>query len=197
VSAPSKVPSSRADQMIDARRAEAAVKRARVAAALEEMAGEGTPITFAGVARAAEVSTWLVYAPGVRQAVEAARARQSSNPHLPARQRHGQDPDSATATDLALARAEIARLRAERDEQRRQLSLALGARMDEMAKADLVARLDELARHNAQLVAAAAQHRSDDAALKARVVELEDDLAAARTSLRRMIRTENSAPARP
>ena len=44
---------------------------------------------------------------------------------------------------------------------------------------------------------AAAQHRSDAAALKARVVELEDDLAAARTSLRRMIRTENLAPARP
>jgi len=145
----------------------------------------------------AEVSTWLVYAPGMRQAVEAARARQSSNPHLPARQRHGPDPNPATTTDLALARAEIARLRAERDEQRRQLSLALGARMDDLAKADLVARLDELARHNTDLAAALARQQSEGAALKGRVVELEDDLAAARTSLRRMIRTENSAPVRP
>ena len=183
--------------MIDARRAEAAVKRARVAAALEEMAGEGTPITFAGVARAAEVSTWLVYAPGVRQAVEAARARQSSSPHLPAPKRHGPDPSPATATDLALARAEIARLRSERDEQRRQLSLALGGRMDDLAKADLVARIDEVTRHNTDLAAALARQQSEGAALKARVVELEDDLAAARTSLRRMIRAENSAPVRP
>lgn len=183
--------------MINARRAEATLKRARVAAALEEMAADGTPITFAGVARAAEVSTWLVYAPGVRQDVEAARTRQSTHPDPPTRQRHGQNPGSASATDLALARAEIARLRAEHDEQRRQLALALGTRLDDMAKADLVTRLDELARHNAQLVAAVAQHRSDDAALKARVIELEDDLAAARTSLRRMIRAENSAPARP
>jgi chromosome segregation ATPase len=101
------------------------------------------------------------------------------------------------STDLALARAEIARLRAECGEQRRQLALALGARMDDMAKADLVARVDELARHNTDLAAALARQQSESAALKARVVELEDDLAAARTSLRRMIRTESSAPARP
>jgi hypothetical protein len=160
------------------------------------MANDGTTITFAEVARLAEVSTWLVYARGVREAIEAARAGQSSRKD-PAVRRPGQSPDPSTATDLALARAEIARLRAERTEQQRQLSLALGARMDDVAKSDLVARVDELTRHNAQLATAAAQHQSDNAALKSRVVELEDDLGAARTSLRRMIRAENLPPGRP
>ena len=180
--------------MIDARRAAAAAKRERIVVALEQMAAEGEPITFAGVARAAGVSTWLVYAPGVRDAIEAARARQGDHarPAAPP-QRH----TPGLSTDLALARAEIARLRAEHGEQRRQLSLALGARMDDLAKADLVARVDELTRHNTDLAAALARQRSESAALTARVVELEDDLAAARTSLRRMIRAESSAPARP
>jgi len=182
---------SRADAMIGARRAEATTKRAGVLAALEAMAAEGTPITFASVARRAGVSTWLVHAAGVREAVEAARARQGP---LRAAGRQPVRDTPRVATDLALARAEIGRLRAERDTQQHQLSLALGSRMDDLAKADLVARVDELTRHNADLEAALARRQSESADLEARVGELEDDLAAARTSLRRMIRAENLAP---
>jgi chromosome segregation ATPase len=174
--------------MIEARRADARTKRQRVAVALEQVAAQGTPITFAEVARAAGVSSWLVYAPGLREVIEAARARQSTQP---AAERSGRPGGPGLSTDLALARAEIARLRAERDEQRRQLSLALGARMDDLAKADLLARLDELTHHNGELAAALSEAQTEAATLGARIVELEDDLAAARTSLRRMIRAEN------
>ncbi len=174
------------DQMIDARRHDSTTKRSRVLATVEKMLREGRPITFASVAREAKVSTWLVYAPGLREAVEEHRARQSDRATT---ERRPQREASGDATDLALARAEITRLRAERNEQQRRERLALGSKLDDIAKADLLARLDELTRHNSEVLADAARQGSENHVLQARVVELEDDLAAARTSLRRMIRT--------
>lgn len=176
------------DQMIDARRHDSTTKRSRVLATVEKMLREGRPITFASVAREAKVSTWLVYAPGLREAVEEHRARQSDRATT---ERRPQREASGDATDLALARAEITRLRAERNEQQRRERLALGSKLDDIAKADLLARLDELTRHNSEVLADAARQRSENHVLQARVMELEDDLAAARTSLRRMIRTGN------
>jgi chromosome segregation ATPase len=179
----------KAAHMIDARRRDSATKRARIVAALERLQDQDMPITFVGVARQADVSTWLVYAPGIRERIEKARAQQRI---------HGTDPDPRDAatrgldTDLALARAEIRKLRAERDHQRQQLRLALGARMDNLAKADLVTRVEELTHTNTELAATVEKHRRDNDNLHARITELEDDLAAARTSLRRMIRAENS-----
>jgi chromosome segregation ATPase len=181
----------RATGMIHARRRDSDTKRARVRVTLEQMLSEGTPITFAQVARQAKVSTWLVYAPGIRETIDDARTRQHTQdataPQPSSRVRDLQ-------TDLALARAEITRLRTEREQHHHQLRLALGARMDHLAKADLLARIDELTRTNADLAASAAQHQSDNQTLKTRITELEDDLAAARTSLRRMIRAENLPP---
>ena len=170
--------------MVAARRADSQTKRAAVLAAIDELACEAAPITAAAVARRAKVSTWLVYTPELRAAVAAAQARRTDEPAK------GPTP-AAVATDLALARAEIARLRAERDRQSHQLRLALGARVDQLNKADLAERVDELTRHNRQLSAELAQAQGDARRLQARVTELEDDLTAARTSLRRMIRAEN------
>ncbi|MGH9157660.1 MAG: DUF6262 family protein [Acidimicrobiales bacterium] len=178
---------SRAEAMVATRRADSQAKRARVAEAIDHMLGERAPITFAAVARRARVSPWLVYAPGVREAVDAARRRPAGAgpPFEP-----GPRPAGLT-TDLALAREEIARLRAERDGQRRQLQLALGARIDDAAKADLRRRVEELNGRNRDLAAEAAQLRAENDKLQARITEVEDDLSAARTSLRRMIRVEN------
>lgn len=174
--------------MIQARRRDSDTKRARVLATLERMRDNDIPITFASVARQAGVSTWLVYAPGIREHIDQARTHQ-----------HRQPPpepacDSLTCglhTDLALARAEIKSLRAEREQHQHQLRLALGARMDNLAKTDLIARVDELTQANTELAASVAQHLSDNQMLRARITELEDELTAARTSLRRMIRAEN------
>ena len=49
-------------------------KRRRVLAALTAMETAGQPITAAAVATAAGVSTWLVYADGIREHLDAARA---------------------------------------------------------------------------------------------------------------------------
>jgi len=174
--------------MIQARRRDSDTKRARVLTTLERMRDNDIPITFASIARQAGVSTWLVYAPGIREHIDQARTHQHRRPPSePA----GDSVTRGLHTDLALARAEIKSLRAEREQHQRQLRLALGARMDNLAKTDLVARVDELTQANTELAASVAQHLSDNQALRARITELEDDLAAARTSLRRMIRTEN------
>jgi chromosome segregation ATPase len=56
---------------------------------------------------------------------------------------------------------------------------------------DLTTRIGELTRHNQQLADQASHAAADSQALRTRIAELEADLAAARTSLRRMIRDEN------
>ncbi len=174
--------------MLGARHRDSEIKRARVLVTVERMLNEGTPITFAAVSRQAKVSTWLVYAPGIREAVTDARSQQHARHHT---QPAPEPNEQGLRTDLALARAEITRLRSERDHQQQQIRLALGARLDDIAKADLVARVDELTRHNTDLAATVTQLGSANHALQTRVRELEDDLAAARISLRRMIHTEN------
>lgn len=180
--------------MVAARRADSLTKRARVLAAIDQLVAEATPITVAAVARRARVSTWLVYNPELRQAVTAAQARRPDKTG-------GAPAAAATATDLALARAEITRLRAERDRQEHQLRRSLGARVESLAKADLVERVDELTRHNRQLASQLSVANAEGRQLQARIAELEDDLTAARTSLRRVIRAENlpaaTAPPRP
>lgn len=177
--------------MIRSRRGDSTTKRARVVATVEHMLAADTPITFAAVARHARVSTWLVYAPGIRDLIDQARTRQTS-PGTGDRPVDTHSP--GLRTDLALARAEITRLREERDQQRQHLQLALGARLDNVSKADLITPVEELTATNTDLAATTTRHRSDNQFLHQRVRDLEDDLAAARTSLRRMIRTENRPP---
>lgn len=183
---------ARTEAMLRARRAASTTKRARVAATVASMLAEGTPITFAAVARHARVSTWLVYSPVVRDLIHTARAQQHDT--RPAADTGVGTPAGDLRTDLALARAEITRLRAERNQQHRQLQLALGARLDNISKADLITRVDELTAANTELAATAEQHGRDNQDLRRRVRDLDDDLAATRTSLRRMIRAENRGP---
>ena len=60
-----------------ARAKDSAGKRRRVLAALGDLEAAGTPVTVSAVAKAAGVSTWLVYADGVRDHLDAARRRQT------------------------------------------------------------------------------------------------------------------------
>ncbi|MHA6631131.1 DUF6262 family protein [Pseudonocardia sichuanensis] len=191
-----------AEAMLAARHRDSAAKRARVLATLDVMLADGDPITAAALARRAQVSTWLVYAPGIRDAVEKARDRQRGTADTAASDTLDNPSRSDTAavatlrTDLALARAEITRLRTDRAEHADQLRRALGTQLDTRTRSDLVARIDELTRTNTALSAAAARHESIIHELRAQITTLEDDLAAARTSLRRMIRAENQPPTR-
>ena len=64
----------------DARRRDSHQNRSRVFAAGDEIKHTDTPITFALIARAAHVSTWLVYADG---SANTSRPPATTKPHNP------------------------------------------------------------------------------------------------------------------
>jgi Family of unknown function (DUF6262) len=67
-----------ADVLCEARRRDSDRKRELVFRTVDAMKRDGTPITFAAIAREAMVSQWLVYADGVREYIEAARVAQGA-----------------------------------------------------------------------------------------------------------------------
>ncbi|UJW32444.1 DUF6262 family protein [Saccharothrix sp. AJ9571] len=173
-----------------ARRQDSLTKRQRVLTTLERMERDRERVTYAAVARAAHVSTWLVYADGVREHIDAARQRQATQPARD--ERAGLSASAASLrTDLALALHEITDLRAERDRLRGNLQRQLGRQLDTLTHRELVDRIDELTRDNQRLTDQNRQFTADNQQLHQQVTDLEDDLAAARTSLRRMIRDTN------
>ncbi|MGP3979581.1 DUF6262 family protein [Streptomyces sp. KR80] len=172
-----------------ARKRDSEEKRAHVLDALARMQRDGMKITFSSVAKAAGVSTWLVYAAGVREHVEAARQDQIDHGiETPPAARVS--PDSLM-TDLALARQQIKELREERDKLRDRLRLQLGAELEQHDNSGLIETIDQLSRERDDLSHQLTQAKADNQALREHVAELEDDLAASRQSLRKMIRREN------
>lgn len=169
-------------------------KRRRVLAALEALEATGAPVTATAVAKAAGVSTWLVYRQGVREHVEAARRRQphtAASPQEPALPDKFRTTPASLKTDLAVAREEIRRLRREHDKLRQRLRLHLGAEIEGPDRAQLIARVADLEAVNRQLVAERDARAAEADTAGRRVQELEDELCAVRESLRRVIRTEN------
>ncbi len=170
-------------------------KRRRVLQTMKAMETAGQPITAAAVAAAAGVSTWLVYADGIREHLDAARHRQATDGDPPAAavtQTSGQPVTSAgLRTDLAAARQEIHRLRTDLDKLRRRLRLQLGAEIEQPDRAELIARVTALEAANRQYLAERDARASEADTAQRRAEQLEDDLTAARESLRRVIRDTN------
>ena len=92
-------------------------------------------------------------------------------------------------TDLAVAREEIRRLRAEHDKLVQRLKL--GAEIEGPDRAQLLARVTDLEAVNRQLVAERDARAVEADAATRRVGELEGELCAARESLRRVIKNQN------
>jgi hypothetical protein len=181
-------PRKPAEVLAESRRQDSRTKRQRVLAVVDQMIAQGDPVTFAAVARTAGVSNWLVYADGVREHIEMARTQQASRPTKD-RLCGGTTSSASIRTDLELARAEIRALREERDRLKGVLQRNLGQQLDQVASKDLIARIDELTTHNHALTSHLGQARAENSELQRRLREAEDDVAAVRSSLRRMIRT--------
>jgi len=185
---------ARAAALKAARAKDSQHKRQRTLAALQTLEATGAAITFTAVAKAAGVSTWLVYSDGIREHIDAARHHQNNyttgTPSAPSAQ--PATPDSLR-TDLAIAREQIKTLRTERDKLQQRLRLQLGAELEAPDRAHLTTRVADLETINRQLVDRDARTIEVDAATH-RVAELEDELSAARESLRRVIKAQNRAP---
>jgi hypothetical protein len=170
-------------------------KRCRARAAVHTLETAGTPVTAAAIARTAGVSTWLVYTDGMREHLEAARRRQAElNPPV-STAAPGAKPAPVTPaslrTDLALVRDEIRRLRAEHDRLRHRLRLQLGAEIDGPDRAELITRVADLESLARQLLAERDARTAEADVAQRRITDLEDDLTAARESLRRVIKDNN------
>jgi hypothetical protein len=171
----------------DARRRDSHEKRARVFAAVDEIKHTDTPITFALIARAAQVSTWLVYADGVREYIEAARTYQGAQPHR--QQLAGTRASEASLrTDLELARQDNRALRAEIARLTHALREQLGQQLDHHNTGDLRRRIEEVLEANRELQSINAELAQDNQTLHDQLTETQDDLIAVRASLRQMIR---------
>ncbi|WP_311137227.1 hypothetical protein [Streptomyces sp. I6] len=133
-----------------ARKKESLAKRAKVLAVVDDMKGKGEPITFLGVAKAAQVSNWLVYAEGVGEHIEAARKAQTTGRARERKTGAAASPASV-ATDLELARAELRALREERDQLKAAVQRGLGQRVGRAGHAELVSRINELTAANQAL----------------------------------------------
>ncbi|WP_330296077.1 DUF6262 family protein [Streptomyces sp. NBC_00503] len=185
-----KEPRTPAQVLLESRQRDSREKRAKVLAVVDTMKADGDPITFLAVAKRAGVSNWLVYAEGVREHIEAARGGQAK---AGARKRKEGSATSAAslATDLEFARAQVRALTEERDRLRAAMQRNLGEQVNVLASKDLVARVQELTVANQQLTAAMAQAEADRNDILAELAEAQDDLVAARTALRNMMRDQN------
>jgi hypothetical protein len=185
--------SSRTRAMLAARAKDSQDKRDRALTAIASLETAGAPVTPAAVA--AGVSTWLVYADGVREHVQAARQRQGCNgPDRPgAAAPAGGEPVTLASlrTDLGVAREQVRQLRAERDKLLGRLRLQLGAEIEGPERAELITRISQLEEATRKLAAERDARATEARHAQHRITELEDELTAARESLRRVIRHAN------
>lgn len=179
----------------EAKRADSHRKHQRAHATLQRLLDRGSRVTFARVAREADVSTWLVYnTPDLKAAIQGAIERQ----HHDGTETISKQPSSNVShaslrTDLALALAEIKSLRKERDALRRRVERVLGDEISEIDRNQLTDRITELE----QLLRTAQNDLADFtkavSTLTEQNQELSEQLDAVRVLNQTLIRQGNSA----
>ncbi|MFI1508115.1 DUF6262 family protein [Streptomyces sp. NPDC020597] len=183
-------PRTPAQVLREARQKDSREKRARVLSVVDQLLADNEPVTFTGVARAANVSHWLVYAEGVREHIEAARRRQGRAATNDARV--GAKEPAGWKVEKQLLQQDNRRLRQEVERLKGAVRRNLGQQLEQIGAADLGTRVDELIVENQRLQGERDEALSRVKQLTDKLAEAEDDLVSARTSLRRMIRTESS-----
>ncbi|NMN99016.1 DUF6262 family protein [Antrihabitans stalactiti] len=194
------MPDSRADKLIAARKQASRDKHKHTLITLNRLLQTGTRISFAGVAREAGVSTWLLYNNSeLKQAITTGMQRPPQPLTSPP-----QAPSEASANsmraDLELARHEITVLRRSERKLRERLQRTLGAEIEQIDRADLIARITDLE----TVITTLRTDNIELAETNGRLTELtarqHDELDTANTLLRRYMKEASRAhpdPARP
>ncbi|MBW1599473.1 DUF6262 family protein [Streptomyces sp. JJ38] len=185
------IPRPPGEVLRQARHKDSRDKRARVLHTLDQLLAHGDRVTLTAVAKAAGVSTWLVHALGVREHIEAARTQPD---RTAARGGESLPPGSAMSrrTDLEVLRTDNQRLRGQVSELKEALQRQLGRQLGQVQATDLTDRIRELTAQNQELHSQLIQRQHEKRERERRLAETNDDLVAARASLRRVIRIENS-----
>ena len=139
----------RTEALRGARQRDSQTKRAHVRSTIEKMLLVGDPVTFTTVARAAGVSTWLVYAEGVREHIQAAIDQQAVFQRPPSRRpcecRQSSCPTLRWPAKKFHACAETT------SKLRRNTPRLLGQQLEQAVDGDLLARVDRLVAENHSL----------------------------------------------
>ncbi|MFE0771856.1 DUF6262 family protein [Streptomyces sp. NPDC058861] len=179
-----------AQVLLESRRRDSQQKRARAISVVNAMKARGEAITFLGVAREAGVSNWLVYSAGVREHIEEARKGQA-RAKLRENTSGIQASTASLATDLQLARAELASVREERDRLKDAVQRHLGQQLQQTGAKELAARVNELQEGTKDLEKRLADSQAEVQGLRDALQEAQDDLIAAREAMRGMMREQN------
>ena len=177
----------------EAKRADSRRKHDRAIATVQRLVDSGSRVSFARVAREANVSTWLVYnSPELKTAIQDAIDHQNTEGIKEAPVRPAIAASNASLmTDLALARAEVKSLKQERDALRKRIERVLGDEIREVDRDQLVERITELE----QLLRTAHTDLVDStktvAALTDQNQELTEQLDAVRILNQQLIRQSN------
>lgn len=177
----------------DAKRADSRRKHDRAIATVKRLLDSGSRVSFARVAREANVSTWLVYnSTELKTAIQNAIDQQNADGLKQAPARPATAASNASLmTDLALARAEIKSLKQERDALRKRIERVLGDEIREVDRGQLVERITELEHLLRTAHTDLADTKKTVTTLTEQTQELTEQLDAVRILNQRLIRQTN------
>src|ERR1700687_5604531 len=177
----------------DAKRADSRRKHDRAAAAVKRLLESGSRISYARVAREANVSTWLVYnSAELKTSIQSAIDHQNREGLQTAPPPPAAASNASLLTDLTLARAEIKSLRHERDTLRKRIERVLGDEIREIDRSQLVERITELEHLLRTAHSDVGGATKTIATLTDQNQELTEQLEAVRILNQRLIRQSNS-----
>ena len=183
----------RTQRLIASRRRDSADKQRRTLTVIADLSSAGERINISEIARRAGVSPWFIYnTAAIRTAVERATEEHSHTATRSSAGRTSATADSLHA-ELLMAREEVRALRTDRTKLETKVQLLLGNQLEHLPHDTLLARIHELEQIAAELRSDLDSERRRADTMTTRTEELQDELTAARASLKRMVQSVSPA----